>query len=116
MGASVLNPSSNPGWDPDKEHLIEVICDADYAGNQVARRSLSSGQIYVNGNLMESYVRAQKCISLSSGESEYVCMVGGVSEGIFVKALYEIITGVPCKLVCRTDSSAARGMAGRQGI
>ena len=65
---------------------------------------------------MESYVRAQKCISLSSGESEYVCMVGGVSEGIFVKALYEFITGVPCKLVCRTDSSAARGMAGRQGV
>ena len=78
MGTSVLNPSGNPGWDPDKEHLIEVICDADYAGNQVTRRSLSSVQIYVNGNLMESYV--------------------------------------PCKLVCRTDSSAARGMAGRQGI
>ena len=116
MGTSVLNPSGNPSWDPDKEHLIEVICDADYAGNQMTRKSLSSVQIFVNGNLMESYVRAQKCISLSSGESEYVCMVGGVSEGIFVKALYEFITGVPCKLVCRTDSSAARGMAGRQGV
>ena len=116
MGTSVLNPSANPSWDPDREHLIEVICDADYAGNQVTRRSLSSVQIYINGNLMESYVRVQKCIALSSGESEYVCMVGGVSEGIFVKELFEFISGTPCKLVCRSDSSAARGMASRQGV
>jgi hypothetical protein len=69
--------------DADGHHLMEVICDADYAGNRESRKSLSSTQLYLDGNLIESYVRSHKSIALSSGESEYVCMVGGVSEGLF---------------------------------
>ena len=114
-GKSVLNVTDGEGWDSDGS-LLEVICDADYAGNQRTRRSLSSVHFYVNGNLVESYVRGQKCISLSSGESEYVCMVGGVSEGMFLKHLWDFISEGQCQLVCRSDSSAARSLASRQGI
>ena len=42
---------------------------------------------WVAGWLVESYVRGLKCIS-PSGESECVCMVGGVSEGMFLKRAF----------------------------
>ncbi|CAK9073386.1 unnamed protein product [Durusdinium trenchii] len=55
--------------DDSKANLLEVICDADYAGQQATRKSVSSVQLYLNGGLMESYVRCQRCIALSSGET-----------------------------------------------
>ena len=103
--------------DEGKKSLLEVICDADYAGQQSTRRSVSSVQIYLNGNMMESYVRCQKSISLSSGESEYICMVGGCSEALFIQHCWEFIAGERALLVCcRSDSSAARALATRVGI
>ena len=102
--------------DEGKTSLLEVICDADYAGQQSTRRSVSSVQIYLNGNMMESYVRCQKSISLSSGESEYICMVGGCSEALFIQHCWEFIAGERALLVCRSDSSAARALATRVGI
>ena len=81
-----------------------MICDADYAGNQRTRCSLSSVHFYVDGNLVESYVRGQMCISLPSGESEYVCMVGGVSEGMFLQHLWDFVSEGQCELVCRSDA------------
>ena len=74
------------------EHLIEVVTDADYAGNKNDRRSTSSFQIFVDGNLVESRVRAQKAIALSSGESEFVAMVAGCSEGLLVRHLWNKLT------------------------
>ena len=86
-GRSVLNVNEDTHeWEDDsKANLLEVICDADYAGQQATRKSVSSVQLYLNGGLMEPYVRCQRCIALSSGESEYVAMVGGCSEGLFLK-------------------------------
>ncbi|CAJ1424319.1 unnamed protein product, partial [Effrenium voratum] len=57
-----------------KVHLLEVVTDSDYAGDQNSRKSITSFQVFLDGNLMESRVRSQKSISLSSGESEYVAM------------------------------------------
>ena len=84
-GASVLNVNGVGDADdePQQRHLMEVGCDADHAGHRESRKSLYSVHIYLNGNLMESYVRSQRSIALSSGESEYVSMVGGASEGLF---------------------------------
>lgn len=88
-GRSVLNIDHVEGerkfeFEDGEKSLLEVFCDADYAGDQRTRRSVSSVQIYLDGNLMESYVRCQKSIALSSGESEYIAMVGGVSEALFI--------------------------------
>ena len=102
--------------EPLEQHLIEVVTDADYAGNQHDRKSTSSFQIFIDGNLVESKVRSQKAISLSSGESEFVAMVAGCSEGLLIKYLWQKLAGAPCTLKIRSDSSAARAMTQRQGI
>ena len=65
--------------------ILESVTDSDWAGHREDRRSRSSVQIYFGGSLMASYVRTQKNISLSSGESEFVAMVGGAGEAIYLK-------------------------------
>ena len=62
----------------------------------------------MDGNLIEAKVRGQRSIALSSGESEYVAMVSG--------SIWEFLCGDVPDTVCRTDSSAARGMVGRIGV
>ena len=64
-GTSVLNVDGVVKNENDmRDHVMEVVCDADYAGNQATRKSISSVHIYLDGNLMESYVRGQKSIAL----------------------------------------------------
>ena len=115
-GQSVMDMRCSVDVEPLEQHLIEVVTDADYAGNQHDQKSTSSFQIFMDGNLVESKVRSQKAISLSSGESEFVAMVAGCSEGLLIKYLWQKLAGAPCTLKIRSDSSAARAMTQRQGI
>ena len=43
-------------------------------------------------------------------------MVGGVSEGLFLQHCWKFLCGEECKMICRSDSSAARALASRLGI
>ena len=64
-GTSVFNVDGVVRNENDmRHHVMEVVCDADHAGNRATRKSLSSVHIYLDGNLMESYVRCQKSIAL----------------------------------------------------
>ena len=60
-GKSMLNTVDNGNFEIEhgEKSLVEVICDADYAGDQLARKSASSVQFFLHGNMMESYVRSQ---------------------------------------------------------
>ena len=115
-GQSVMDVREEDEAIEQPQHLLEVITDADYAGNKNDRKSTGSFQIFIDGNLVESKVRAQKSIALSSGESEFVAMVAGSSEGLLVRRLWNKMTGMQCTMKVRSDSSAARSMVQRQGI
>ena len=64
-------------------------------------------EIFVDGNLMESRVRTQKSVALSSGESEFVAVVAGCSDGLLIKHLWMQVTGEGCQMRVRSGSSAA---------
>ena len=98
----------------DDEHVLEVITDADYAGDRNERKSTTCFHVYFDGNLMESRVRSQKAISLSSGE--FVAVVAGESDGLLVQHLWDEMTGGRCRMKIRSDISAARAMVQGQGI
>ena len=115
-GQSVMNVKDADEVESKEHHLLEVVTDADYAGDRNDRRSTTSFQVFIDGNLMESRVRAQKAISLSSGESEFVAVVAGSSDGLLIKHLWEKVTEEKCEMKVRSDSSAARAMVQRQGI
>ena len=115
-GQSMLD-TRDPDEIEDKPYnLVEVVCDSDYAGNKNDRKSTTSFQVFVDGNLIESRVRCQKAIALSSGESEFVAMIGGSSEGLLAKHLMKFLLNRDPEMKVRSDSSAARSLAQRQGI
>ena len=62
-GQSVMDRRRSVDVEPQDQHMVEVVTDADYAGNQHDRKSTSSFQIFIDGNLVESKVRSQKAIS-----------------------------------------------------
>ena len=114
-GQSMMDLRIADEAEESEEHLLEIVTDAGYAGNKNDRKSTTSFQLFLYGNLMESKVRTQKAIALSSGESEFVAMVAGCFEGMLIRHLWNQITGQSCKTKVRSDSSAARGMTQRQG-
>ena len=114
-GKSVMDRRSHEETNEKQKHLLEVITDADYAGCKTTRKSLSCHQIFLDGNLLESKVRSQKSISLSSGEAEFVAIVGGCSEAMFLRNLLKFMLGEFPNVKSRSDSSAARSMCQRQG-
>ena len=97
--------------------VVESITDSDWAGCRRTRKSRSSIQLYVAGTLVGTAVRSQRAISLSSGEAEFIALVGGTCEALYLadclRFLLSPMTKVRVK--CRTDSAACRGVCNRLG-
>ena len=106
-----LNPD-----EPIAEHLVEGYSDSNFANDRTTRKSLSSGQIYIDQALMYSFVRGQKVVTLSSGEAELVALTQATSEAILVHKAWVWTTKEEAKLVMRSDSSVARAIASRLGV
>ena len=92
------------------------MTDADWAGCRRTRKSHTSIQLYV-GCLVSSMVRSQRSIALSSGESEYIALVAGAAEGIYLAdCIRFLVNGAfEVDLRSRTDSSACKGITQRLG-
>ena len=62
-------------------------------------------------------MRSQRSISLSSGEAEFVAMVGGACEAVYLTDCLKFLMSPMVKVVlrCRSDSAAGRGIAQRLG-
>ncbi|OLP74235.1 Retrovirus-related Pol polyprotein from transposon TNT 1-94 [Symbiodinium microadriaticum] len=106
--------------EPITEHLVEGYSDSNFANDRTTRKSLSSGQIYIDQALMYSFVRGQKVVTLSSGEAELVALTQATSdEAILVHKAWVWTTQEEAKLVMRSlrsDSSVARAIASRLGV
>ena len=74
------------------EHLLKIVTDSDHAGNKNDRKSTTSTQLYLDGNLIDRKVRSQKAIALSSAKSE------------LLRHLWNQITGGVRKTKARSDS------------
>ena len=111
------------GYEPDlaltpgSTIVVESVTDADWAGCRRTRKSHTSIQLYVGGSLVSSMVRSQRSIALSSGESEYIALVAGAAEGIYLAdCIRFLVNGAfEVDLRSRTDSSACKGITQRLG-
>ncbi|CAE7384883.1 unnamed protein product, partial [Symbiodinium microadriaticum] len=118
-GSSDPGGDQPPGHSSTAKHLIEAVSDSNFANDKATRRSLSSGQLYVNGALAFSFVRSQKVVTTSSGEAELVALTQTVGEAVLLRkalAFLEGVRDVDVELVARTDSSVARAIAARSGV
>ena len=100
-----------------ENYVVESITDADWAGCRRTRRSRTAVQLFLGGSLIGSLVRSQKAISLSSGESEFLAMIAGACEAIYVAdCLRFMLNGrANVTILCRSDSAAGRGICQRLG-
>ncbi|CAE7337252.1 unnamed protein product [Symbiodinium sp. CCMP2592] len=97
--------------------ILESVSDADWAGCRQTRRSRSSVHFYLAGSLIGSYVRSQRTVAMSSGESEFLAMISGACETVYLKDCFEyLLRGITeLEAVLRSDSAAARGVSQRVG-
>ena len=114
-GVSILR-GNHINHDPVCNALVEAVSDSNFANDRETRRSLSSGQVYLNGALVYSFVRNQKVVTLSSGEAELVALTQTVSEAVLIKKAWAFIFDGPVDMIARTDSSVARAIAQRAGV
>jgi hypothetical protein len=70
---------------------IEAYSDSDYAGDRDLRLSVSGFIIYVCGNPISWRSKAQRNVTLSSSEAEYVAVSEVCMEVMFVKQILEFL-------------------------
>lgn len=68
---------------------IYQMCDSDYAGDKVTRKSTSGWVSYMNGGCISWASRLQKLCAQSSAEAEIYAVVDSVKEAIHLKTLCE---------------------------
>ena len=69
------------------EYNLETYVDADYAHKAEDKRSVSGVAVCCGRTLVFWFSRTQKCITLSTIETEYVAMADGVKEVLYVRGV-----------------------------
>ena len=80
-----------PTFDGDSWDLV-CYCDSDYAGDPDSRHSITGYILYVRGVPMCWRSKAQKTITLSSAEAEWMVLSEATKELIFVLQLWKANT------------------------
>ena len=93
----------------------ECYMDTDWASCARTRTSTSGGCLTLGQHLIKAWSATQASIALSSGEAEYCGVVRGTGIALGIQALYSHI-GLTLPIRVWTDSSAALGISGQQGL
>ena len=94
---------------------VTIYSDTDWAGCPRTRKSTSGGCIMVGSHLLKSWSSTQSSVALSSGEAEFYGAVKAAGYGIAYQSLLQDL-GVKMPVSVFSDSSAAIGIASRQGL
>ncbi len=96
-------------------NTVEVYSDTDWAGCVRTRKSTSGGCLLLGRHMLKSWSSTQASVSLSSGEAEFYGVTKAAGIGLGFRSLLADV-GVQLPLRVWTDSSAALGICGRQGL
>jgi hypothetical protein len=89
-----------------------VFTDSDYAGDPVSRRSVSGYIIYLHGVPLCWRSKAQRSVTLSSTEAEWVSLSEAVKDIVFVLNICESISiDVELPVTVRVDNVGANFMS-----
>ena len=80
-------------------------------------KSTSSAVHVMNGIVIHSTSRSQKCISLSSTEAEWYAASSGVCDAYYLQHIVEFVINSSCNvLILHTDNSAVRMLSLKFGV
>ena len=98
----------------EREQVINVWVDADFAGCKRTRRSTSGGAVMWGEAIAKAWSTTQGIIALSSGKAEYYGIVNGTAMALGLRNLVSDL-GIQVGIIVITDASAAKGIASRRG-
>ena len=101
-------------WQP-RPSQVTCFTDSDWAGCAKSRKSTSGGCIVYGSHLLAHWSSTQATIALSVGEAELNAIVKGGVETLGVVGMFDDF-GLHVENEIKTDSSAASGIAHRQGV
>ena len=88
-----------PARDHSSRYSLEVFANADYASKATDRRSVSGGAIMCGGACVCWFSRTQKCVTLSTSETEFVALGDAVKELLLLRQVWRFMIpgkGMPC--------------------
>ena len=94
---------------------LEVYTDTDWAGCVRTRKNTSGGCLMLGRHVIKCWSATQASLALSSGEAEVYGVVKGCGVGLGQRALFKDV-GIDLPVRVWTDSTAAIGICGRQGL
>jgi hypothetical protein len=102
-------------FDLDDVWEFQAFCDSDYSGDRDKRLSVTGYIIYLMGVAIAWKARAQRSVTLSSTEAEYVAISEVCREILFVAQVLEFLKlKVKRPIVVRVDNVGAIYMANNQ--
>lgn len=96
--------------------FIDGPADSDWAGDEIERKSTSSGLLLWGKHYIDGHVSTQESPPLSSREAEYKAIVSLAARGLMLKQVMFEMKLPPRGLKLGTDSTAARGVCNRLGV
>lgn len=73
----------------NQEPILTCYCDSDWASDKTDRKSVTGYLFNLYGNLLVWSTKKQKCISLSTTESELVALCSALTEGLWLQKLLQ---------------------------
>lgn len=92
--------------DLDKETL-EAFSDADYAGDKETRRSTSGTLFKYSGGAITWSSKRQRCVSLSTTESEFIAASQAAAEVVWLLRLFKELNGSMNIPIIKIDNQSA---------
>ena len=97
-------------------NVIEMFSGSDWSGAGDTK-STSSAVHMLNGVVIHSTSRSQKCISLSSTEAEWYAASSATCDGFYLQHIVNFLTNNGCeRLSLYTDNSAVRMLSLKCGV
>ena len=102
--------------DEKPSNLLETFSDSDWSGAG-DMKSTSSAVHMLNGVVIHSTSRSQKCKPLSSTEAEWYAASSSTCDGLYLQHIVEFLTDNNCdRLHLYTDNSAVRMLSLKCGV
>ena len=97
-------------------NVLETFSDSDWSGAGDLK-STSSAVHMLNGVVVHSTSRSQKCISLSSTEAEWFAASSSTCDGFYLQHIVEFLTNSNCdRLQLKTDNNDVRMLSLKCGV
>ena len=94
---------------------VDAYSDTDWAGCARTRKSTSGGCLMIGSHIIKCWSATQASVALSSGEAEFYGVVRAAAAALGHRSVMTDL-GLSVRVRVWTDSSAAVGTCGRQGL